>query len=389
VSVTETTLTSLSDVLSRIWAAFLASWLIVALGTADARAQSSTVATAEASALTCIGGVESVVSGPGDTRVDPTAVEVQEAFSGTPCTGGTDNATASARADLTTASVGVFASVLNPDLVAAGRLPEATAGAAFTDSFVVRNNSPSSTLRLRVKVNGFVGAGSPCDPTPLGSTPCVDAYFLPSVVPIILPDGTRVPLGQVAKLRGGETLLLEYPVGPGENILLVTNTLGSQVEIQGLVSLHGTAILYLELPESVEFLGSGSGVLGSARSDFVLRPGQAIPDPAGSLHISPATGTYLTTQAFDIELVAQTAGQGIVGGAVTLDGVDVTAPLAGCLAAHVGALSLGTPAVVARCPGLTAGALGAGSHTLAARLDLSGGGSLSDAATWDVVPTTE
>ncbi len=109
--------------------------------------------------------------------------------------------------------------------------------------------------------------------------------------------------------------------------------------------------------------------------------------------ISPATGSYATTQGFDLELFVDAPGRAITGGSVKFDGIDVTGLLAGCLVPGTQVTSGG---LALRCPGLsgaTFGAAGAGPHTLTATILFSGGGTSGSSATstvtYTIIPTTE
>lgn len=103
------------------------------------------------------------------------------------------------------------------------------------------------------------------------------------------------------------------------------------------------------------------------------------------LIISPPSCAYVTTQGFDLTLIVEAPGLSVVGGSATFDGTDVTTYLAGCLIP--GTLVSGGQTF--RCPGLIAGALGTGTHTLDVTLNLSDGSSVSDTVTWEVKENTE
>ncbi len=103
------------------------------------------------------------------------------------------------------------------------------------------------------------------------------------------------------------------------------------------------------------------------------------------LAISPASGTYLTSQSIDLavilfsQLAAVTAysvefnGQNVTG---TLDSCGIQAPITG-------------DGISLRCPDIPLSTLGAGSHTLHVELQLNDGSTLSDAAIWQVVEVIE
>jgi hypothetical protein len=87
--------------------------------------------------------------------------------------------------------------------------------------------------------------------------------------------------------------------------------------------------------------------------------------------------------AFDLALVATMPGLAIRDGRATLDGVDVTAALAGCLLP--GALPAG--GVTYRCPALSFGVVGPGLRTLRVEVTLDDGTSTAAVATWEVLAT--
>jgi hypothetical protein len=107
--------------------------------------------------------------------------------------------------------------------------------------------------------------------------------------------------------------------------------------------------------------------------------------PVSSLAISPATGSLVTVQAFDLALVAGLGGRTVVGGHALLDGSDVTGPLVACF--QVTPLLGG--GIAALCPGLTGGLLGPGSHTFTVALDLDDGTTLGAISAWEVLDVTE
>ncbi len=128
----------------------------------------------------------------------------------------------------------------------------------------------------------------------------------------------------------------------------------------------------------IDVFASGGGLLGSAGLVF---------GSAGLLPLSPASGTYLTTQNFDLSLILKVTGPAVsvVGASATLNAGDVTAALVGCIIP--GTLVSGGSTF--RCPGLSGAFLGTGTHTLAVTLDLSDGSSVSNTVIWEVVGNTE
>ncbi len=105
---------------------------------------------------------------------------------------------------------------------------------------------------------------------------------------------------------------------------------------------------------------------------------------APSIVVSPPPGAYATTQAFDLVLVVNPAGLGVLGGSITLDGVEITDVVVAC--GRIG--TLGSGRVTLRCPGITGALLGAGIHTLRVRLDLSDGSTAQGGAVWEILAAT-
>lgn len=161
--------------------------------------------------------------------------------------------------------------------------------------------------------------------------------------------------------------------------------------------------------------GPGNGVLWLSRFNNNAYPNGAgytgdgdlstswslIPDDLGfrtfvevlppALIISPPSGDYVTTQGFDLVLIADAPGLTVVGGSAFLDSVDKTIPLVNCILlpppGHVGTLVSGGQTF--RCPGLTGGTFGSGSHTLSVTITFNDGSSVSDTVTWNVRANTE
>jgi YVTN family beta-propeller protein len=104
-----------------------------------------------------------------------------------------------------------------------------------------------------------------------------------------------------------------------------------------------------------------------------------------SLTISPPSGTYVLSQAFDLTLIAKSESLSVTGGATTLDGVDVSGFLENCVVP--GTLISGGQTF--RCPSITGELLTEDKYTLSATLALSGGSTVSDSVTWDVAANSE
>lgn len=117
------------------------------------------------------------------------------------------------------------------------------------------------------------------------------------------------------------------------------------------------------------------------------------PVPGGLLAISPPSGTYLTTQRFDVVLILRAPGRTLVpaGGSATLDGTDVTARLAACLVSGVipdGGQSFRCGALTGAGPNARVG-LAPGPHILAVTIPFTDGSVVKAQATWEILATTE
>jgi len=105
------------------------------------------------------------------------------------------------------------------------------------------------------------------------------------------------------------------------------------------------------------------------------------------LSIFPPSGTLATTFGFDLGLIVDAPGFSVVGAEAILDGEDVTAALAACVKGFVGTLPSGGETF--RCPGLSGGTIGPGTHTLEVCLDLSDGPRVCDTVIWQVLENSE
>lgn len=110
-----------------------------------------------------------------------------------------------------------------------------------------------------------------------------------------------------------------------------------------------------------------------------------LPPCSLSLILSPPSGDYVTTQRFDLTLIVEAPGLSVVGGSATLDGSDVTRSLVDCVIP--GTLTSGGQTF--RCPRLTGGSFGTGTHIFDVTLDLSDGSTVSDTVIWEVKENTE
>jgi hypothetical protein len=222
--------------------------------------------------------------------------------------------------------------------VAAVAYDRSTAGATVTTLFGI-----DSTTDQLVRIGGVDGSPSPN----LGAVTNIG------------------PLGVNALGDAG------FDIDPAGNVFAAL-TVGGQTGLYTVSLATGAATL-------VGAIGDGTTTLAglAAASDVAVV-------------ISPATGSYATTQGFDLELFVDAPGRTITGGSITFDGVDVTGPLGGCLVPGTQVTSGG---LALRCPGLSGAILGAGTHTLAATLTFSGGGtsgsSATSSVTYTIIATTE
>jgi hypothetical protein len=121
---------------------------------------------------------------------------------------------------------------------------------------------------------------------------------------------------------------------------------------------------------------------------WFLNHGDATPDDF-TLAVSPPTGPITMNQAFDLAVMADTGGAAVVGISGTIDGLNVSGPLAACLAptTPLGGLVQGQTFA---CRGLSgrflAGIFGPGAHTIAITAALSDGRTISGDATWTIRP---
>jgi len=114
-----------------------------------------------------------------------------------------------------------------------------------------------------------------------------------------------------------------------------------------------------------------------AIDDIVVNVGLDKP----TLAVSPPSGLYATTQAFDLTLIVLGASSATIGSA-TLDGEDFTAELIAC--AVEGALD-SLPGSTFRCPI----PLDEGEHTFSASVESSDGTTTQDSVTWELLSNTE
>ncbi|HEV8675433.1 MAG TPA: hypothetical protein VGX21_15410 [Methylomirabilota bacterium] len=205
---------------------------------------------------------------------------------------------------------------------------------------------------------------------------------------------TENNLGQIGQITpGGVVTEFPLPSGPGslpqgitagpDGNLWVAEFGGNKI---GVISTAGVAVAEFPVPTAN---GGPSGIAaGPGGIWFTENNGNKIGriTVAAGVGISPPSGLYGVTQRFDLVLlILEAPGRAVVGGNVTVDGADVTVPLVACIDGHVDTFD-GETGLVARCPGLTFGLLGTGSHTVTAMVAFSDGSSASATVTWTILP---
>lgn len=110
-------------------------------------------------------------------------------------------------------------------------------------------------------------------------------------------------------------------------------------------------------------------------------------ETGSSLVISPPSGDYVSTQEFDVVVIAAIpTGVTITNGTVTLNDTDVTFRFMRCMI--FGTLDSGGDTF--RCPRLTEDIFGTGGkHTLYVSLELSDETNISDTVNWEIYANTE
>lgn len=201
-------------------------------------------------------------------------------------------------------------------------------------------------------------------------------------------------LGQADTLRlewhgGNEQFLFTLNPGPNQEAhALSYATLGAPQPPpppQG-TDTHYKRIRLTNFP--INCLGQRSKAAMSTIYDDVFVNADAAPPPPGLpsvVTILPASGALLTTEGFDLSLILEAPGRSLTGGRATLDGVDVTGALAGCIIPG----TLLTGGQTFRCPGLRGRIFGPGTHILNVVLNLSDGSSVRDTVFWEVLANTE
>jgi hypothetical protein len=95
--------------------------------------------------------------------------------------------------------------------------------------------------------------------------------------------------------------------------------------------------------------------------------------------ISPPTGTYVTSQVFDLVFIIEDP-QHVLGSRASLDGIDITSELNSCLVRGIAPPS----DLTLRCPGFSPRSLAEGMHELSLALDYDDGSKEKSLARWNV-----
>lgn len=251
----------------------------------------------------------------------------------------------------------------------------------------------SNGENIRINPNNAVLAGNDTDLTsPVAPPPIVDAVAYDRQ----FPGATQTTLFAINRatnslaVQGG--LNGAVPPGPNGGSITDVGSLGIVLNAGSATALEVTSngILFAALRTAgtnglytinrstgaatlVGLIGNGAQEIGSL----------AVVDP--TLTMSPDTGTYTSTQRFDLVLMLHLLGRSVVTGSATFDGFDVGAALASCLIPGAGASGL----VTLRCPGLGGPVVGAGTHVLEVTLVLSDGSQIRRSVTWTVLPVVE
>jgi hypothetical protein len=107
--------------------------------------------------------------------------------------------------------------------------------------------------------------------------------------------------------------------------------------------------------------------------------------PLSKLIISPPSGTYVTTQSFDLVYILNVPDHTVTYVESTFNGVNVDAILEDC-----GQLGRAVPSgLTGRCADVLGADLGVGTHTLDVYVDLTEGRTLRESVTWEIIETHE
>lgn len=247
-----------------------------------------------------------------------------------------------------------------------------------------------------LRIGGYVEAGMvfAADPEP-GSTIAADSGGVPSNgTAFLLKCGICRPslrpvdggVFDLLSLDLGEPLFFGF--GPFATAVTITgvkedgSTVIADFTTDGLVGFETVLLdaLFVDLVSAE--IATVSAYASLAVDNLSVLAGLEKP----TLAVSPPSGTYVASQAFDITLIVvggASASAAILG--ATLDGVDFTRALGDC--AIEGSLDSGS-GVSFRCPG-DAAQLGAGTHSFAATIELGDGTTATNGATWEILGSSE
>ncbi len=247
-----------------------------------------------------------------------------------------------------------------------------------------------------VRIGGYTETGIvfSADPEPgsvivedSGGVPSNGTAFL-SKCGICRPSLPSVDASPFDLLSLGLGELLFFGFGPFATAVTITgfkedgSTVVADVTTDGLVGFE-TFILDTGFVDLVSAeIATPSPYAALAIDNLVVVVGLEKP----TLTVSPPSGAYATSQAFDITLIV--VGEGSASAQIrtaTLDGMDFTSELADC--SIVGTLDA-VPGVTFRCP-LDAEELGAGTQSFEAIIELADGTTATDSAIWEILGSSE
>lgn len=287
--------------------------------------------------------------------------------------------------------------------------------AITTPVCLVSDATNSPPVKLLVRARGTRSPGLPYDcmddfGQALGAGACsgvrgrFQGYggvgFVNAVGNVATP-GTFVDLSAPDNQRWTKTAhLLPFGNIPGSYLIgSLSGTLITRVMHAPTGAAFGDLRIYVEVPPGVDRSDCPAPDAVRTRGDSVgpravlprpawfLAAGDAIPGDF-TLAISPPTGPVTLSQQFDLSIVASTDGAGLAGISGTIDGVNVSGPLAACL--QPTGLLHGVTGGILTCRGLSggflAGIFGVGAHALTVSLTLTDGRVITDTAIWTIRP---